>query len=125
MLVLDKLNALPVEDTLNGATQALAEIRAAAETLKGAAAEMETLVASDGIQNLPERVDGVLAELKRTMSGFEPESVFYHELTAATEELRDSLRSFKVLADSIEREPNSLIFGRKPGKVSPPKAKPR
>lgn len=123
VLVLDKLRALPVEDTLNGATEALAEIQAAAKTLKGAAAEMETVMASDGMQNLPNRIDGAISELQRTMAGFEPESVFYHELTSATEELRDSLRSFRVLADSLERQPNSVIFGRKSGKITPPKAK--
>lgn len=123
VLVLDKLQALPVENTLNGATDALAEIQAAAKSLAGAAAEMETLMASDKMQNLPNRIDSVLIELNRTLAGFEPGSPIYGDLTAATQELRSSLRSFKVLADSIERKPNSLIFGRKSGTITPPKAK--
>ena len=80
-------------------------------------------MASDKMQNLPNRIDSVLIELNRTLAGFEPGSPIYGDLTAATQELRSSLRSFKVLADSIERKPNSLIFGRKSGTITPPKAK--
>ena len=121
--VLSKLEALPVEDTLNGATDALAEIQAAAETLKGAASEMETLMAQDSMQGLPTRIEATLAELNETMNGFQPESPIYRDLTVATQELRDSLRSFTTLTDSLERKPNSVIFGRKSGKILPPKAK--
>ncbi len=122
--VLDKLEALPVEDTLTSATAALAQIEEAAKTLRAATAEVETLLASEGIQNLPARIDAALLGLDTTMAGFQPESVFYRDLTGATEELRQSLRSIRVLADSIERKPNSLIFGRSGGKVKPPAAKP-
>jgi len=121
--ILDKLEGLPVENTLNGATAALAEIQAAAEILKGAAAEIETLMANEGMQNLPTRIDSALVGLNQTMAGFDPESVLYRDVAAATEELRNSMRSFKVLADSLDRKPNSVIFGRKSGKIAPPKAK--
>ena len=104
MLALEKINNLSVEDTLNGATKALAEIESAAKTLKGAASEIETLLAADEVKNLPARIDDALAELNETVSGFSPESVFYRDFTAATRELNDSLRSIKVLADSIDRK---------------------
>ncbi|MGI9244276.1 MAG: MlaD family protein, partial [Verrucomicrobiales bacterium] len=123
--VLKKINDLPVEDTLDGATEALAEIKAAAKTLNDATGEVESLLASDGIQNLPARIDEAMLDLKKTMAGFQPESLLYRDLTAAAQELGDSLRSIRVLADSIERKPNSVIFGKRRGRVEPPTAKPR
>jgi paraquat-inducible protein B len=36
------------------------------------------------------------------------------------EQLDQTLRSIRELSGTIERKPNSLIFG-KPGKVAPPK----
>jgi paraquat-inducible protein B len=123
VVVLDKLQQLPLENTLNGATEALEEIKTAAATLKGAASELEALLASDGMKNLPTRIDSTLLGLNKTLEGFEPESVLYQDLTGATEELRDSLRSIRVLADSLERKPNALIFGRGSSKVKPPQAK--
>jgi paraquat-inducible protein B len=122
-LILDKIEKLPVEDTLNGATETLAEIRETAETLDGAAREMKDLLASEEIRELPARINTTLAGLEKAMAGFEPDSLLYRDLTSATGELRDSLRSIKVLADSIDRKPNSMIFGRKPGGIQPPSAK--
>lgn len=124
VVVLDKLSQLPLEDTLASATGALEEIQSAAASLKGAAAEMETLLASEGIQTLPTRIDTTLAAFDKTMAGFEPDSVLYRDLSSSAEELRDSLRSIRVLADSLERKPNAILFGRGSGKVKPPQAKP-
>ncbi len=125
VLVLEKINNLPVEDTLDGATQALAEIQAAAKTLKDATGEVEALLASEGIQNLPARIDAAMSELNKTMAGFQPDSILYRDLTAATADLSDSLRSIRVLADTIERKPNSVIFGKRGSQIKAPSAKPR
>lgn len=124
VMFLDKLQALPLEDTVTGATDALAEIKAASKSLQGAATEIDALLASEGVQNLPQRIDAALENFNSVLAGLEPDSVLYRDLSSTTEELRDSLRSIKVLVDGIERKPNSLIFGRGGGKVKPPRAKP-
>jgi paraquat-inducible protein B len=78
--VLDKLAALPLEETVKNASDALAAIK------------------------------GVTASVKSTMSGYDENSAFYRELT-------ETLNSVRALADTIERKPNSLIFGK--GKSEP------
>lgn len=123
VMFLDKLQALPLEETVSGATDALAEIEAASKSLNEAVVEIETLLASEGIQNVPQKIDEALDNFNAVLAGLSPESVLYEDLTKTTEELRDSLRSIKVLVDGIERKPNSLIFGRGSGKVEPPRAK--
>ena len=91
--LLDKLQALPLEDTVKNASAALDSIKAAAE------------------------------DLNKTMSGYGENGALYQKLTETLRQLDETLRSVRSLSDTIERKPNSLIFG-KPGKVAPPKGTP-
>ncbi|MGI8432968.1 MAG: intermembrane transport protein PqiB [Chthoniobacterales bacterium] len=88
--LLAKLNALPLEKTVENASAALASIKATA--------------------------DG----LKKTASGFNDDSPLYRDLSETLRQLDETLRSLRGLTNTLERKPNSLIFG-KPGSVPPPK----
>jgi len=91
--LLDKLQALPLEDTIKEATATLATIRS------------------------------TLAGLDKTVNGFGENGPLYQKLNETLQQLDDTLRSIRSLSGTIERKPNSLIFG-KPGKVEPPKGSP-
>ncbi len=88
--LLDKLNALPIEETVESATAALDEIKKTAATLKTTAGSYD--------QNAP----------------------LYQNLSKTLRQLDETLRSVRSLSSTLERKPNSIIFG-KPGKVPPPK----
>ncbi|MEO5717961.1 MAG: hypothetical protein ABIR29_05255, partial [Chthoniobacterales bacterium] len=88
--LLDKLQALPLEDTIKEATATLATIRS------------------------------TVAGLDKTVNGFGEHGPLYQKLNETLQQLDDTLRSIRSLSGTIERKPNSLIFG-KPGKVEPPK----
>ncbi len=88
--LLAKLNALPLEKTVENASAALASIKSAAD------------------------------DLKKTASGFNDNSPLYHNLSETLHQLDETLRSVRSLTNTLERKPNSLIFG-KPGSVAPPK----
>jgi len=92
--LLDKLQALPLEETVKSASAALASIKAAVE------------------------------DLKKTASGYGENGPLYQKLSETLRQLDETLNSIRSLSDSIERKPNSLIFG-KPGRVAPPKGTPR
>ena len=91
--LLDKLQALPLEETIKNASDALAAIKATA------------------------------SDLGATMSGYGENGALYQKLTETLRQLDETLQSVKSLSGTIERKPNSLIFG-KPGKVKPPKGTP-
>ena len=91
--LLDKLQALPLEETVKNASAALASIKATAE------------------------------ELNKTMNGYGENGALYQKLTDTLRQLDETLQSVRSLSGTIERKPNSLIFG-KPGKVKPPKGTP-
>jgi paraquat-inducible protein B len=80
--LLDKLQALPLEETIRNASAALASIKSTVD------------------------------ELKKTAAGFAEDSPVYRKLTATLTELDETLRSVKALADTIEQKPNSIIFGK-------------
>lgn len=88
--LLAKLQALPIEKTVNNASDALASIKSAAD------------------------------DLKKTASGFNNNSPLYHDLSETLRQLDETLRSLRGLTNTLERKPNSIIFG-KPGSVPPPK----
>ncbi len=88
--LLAKLKALPLEKTVNNASDALASIKSAAD------------------------------DLKKTAAGFNDNSPLYHDLSDTLRQLDETLRSLRALSNTLERKPNSLIFG-KPGSVPPPK----
>lgn len=111
--ILDKVKALPLEATVANANDLLAQF-------KGVAQRLDTLLASKDTQALPTELRGDLAELKKTLAGYNDKSDFYQGLSGTLRQLDDTLRSLRGLAETLERKPNSLIFG-KPGAVEPPK----
>jgi paraquat-inducible protein B len=80
--LLDKLAALPLDETVRNASAALASVKTTAE------------------------------ELGKTVSGFDQNSPLYRQLTSTLRELDETLASVKALAQTIEEKPNSLIFGK-------------
>jgi paraquat-inducible protein B len=87
--LLDKLAALPLDDTVKNATAALESIKTTADNLG------------------------------KTAGGFSADSPVYRQLTATLRELDETLRSVRTLADTLEQKPNSLIFGKGKEKPTP------
>ncbi|MBA3542872.1 MAG: MCE family protein, partial [Chthoniobacterales bacterium] len=92
--LLDKLQGLPLEETVKNATAALASIKATVE------------------------------DVKKTLGGYGENGPLYQKLSETLQQLDETLRSVKSLSGAIERKPNSLIFGKPgkvaPPKGTPP-----
>jgi paraquat-inducible protein B len=111
--LLDKFQALPLDRTVNNAADALAAV-------KGAAASLDKFLDSPATQALPADIHKDLAELQTTLGGYNANSSFYAGLSDTLRQLTETLREVKALSSTLERNPNSLIFG-KPGNVAPPR----
>lgn len=83
-------------DTLSSAGSAATSIAEAAKTLP----------------QLVDQLDRVLNEAERMVSAYGARSSFNEEILAALREARGAARSLSQLARAIERNPNSLLFGR-------------
>ncbi len=121
--LLDKIQALKLEETVSNASGALAEIKSAATDLKGAAANLDKLLASKETQALPGELKTSIEALRKTLDGFGEGSAVYRELVGTLDDLSSALRSFDSLSTTIERKPSSLLWGNPKGKVAPPKGK--
>ena len=111
--LLDKFKALPLEQTVDNANGALASV-------KDAAANLNKFLGSKETQALPGELRKDLAQLQKTLGGYNDQSTFYGDLSGTLRQLTDTLRSLRELTGTLERSPNSIIFG-KPGGVAPPK----
>ncbi|MDB6174468.1 MAG: Mammalian cell entry related domain protein [Chthoniobacteraceae bacterium] len=129
--LLDKFQALPLNETVTNANTALAEIKDMAVVAKGtvaelngAAANLDKLLASKETQALPAELKSSLTSLRKTLDGFNQNSSVYRDLATTIQELSSALRAIDSLATTIERKPSSLLWGNPKGNVSPPRAKP-
>jgi paraquat-inducible protein B len=120
---LDKLQALPLDETVKTANGALAEIKDVATRLSSSSASLDTLLAAKETQQLPAELKSSLDSLQATLDGFNEKSDIYRDLATVIQELSSALRSIDALASTVERKPSSLIWGNPKGTVKPPKAK--
>ena len=126
--LLEKINALDLDSTVTAATDSLNEVKetaAAAEgtvrRLESATESLDKLLSSEDTTALPGDLRATLTNLQKTLEGFDGNSALQRDLALTMAELRDTLESVKILSDSVERKPNSLIFGRGNKKVTPPR----
>jgi paraquat-inducible protein B len=98
-MFLDKLNKLPLEDTVEETNNMLASI--------------DRLVASEGIQSLPVSLDKTLTELQATLTSMSADSELQARLLPTITELERTLGSLRKVLDTLDEQPNSLIFNRK------------
>ncbi len=111
--LLDKFKALPLEQTVENANGALASV-------KDTMGNLNRILGSKETQALPGELRKDLAQLQKTLSGYNDQSTFYGDLSGTLRQLTETLRSLRELTGTLERSPNSIIFG-KPGGVAPPK----
>lgn len=88
---IENLNA-----TLRSADSALKSVDSAASSLPALAKRLNT--AADGLQAV--------------VSGYDSESRFYNDIRGVLRDISTTAESFRSLARSIERNPNSLLLGR-------------
>ncbi|WP_193214373.1 intermembrane transport protein PqiB [Luteolibacter marinus] len=128
--ILAKIEALPLEETLtkfgntaDEITITVKDLRGTLSEAEGALAEARELLARDETQNLTAELDATLKEVRASVASLGPEGAMQGDLARTLDELRAALRSFKVLSDSIEEKPNSLLFGREGSGDPIPRAK--
>ncbi len=113
--ILDKVQALPLEDTMKKidtlAEEATATIAAARKTLD-----------SEEFARLPADLRNTIGALEKSVSSVGPDGAIQGDLLRTLDELRAALRSIKGVTNTLEEKPNSLIFGKDKSGNSIPKA---
>ena len=105
--IMDKINNLPLEDTVGGANDAIATLN---ETL----GSLNTVIQSQGIQQLPKQLDQTLQELRKTLNGLSPGSEVYQSINSALLRLNRTLGNLEKVTNTLADQPNSLILPSNP-----------
>ncbi|MCP9760386.1 intermembrane transport protein PqiB [Aquitalea sp. S1-19] len=122
--LLDKLNALKLEQTLDSANGALNETRSAASEAGKLAQSLNSLVASPDAQALPAELRQTLAKLGTTLDGFSKGSVAYSELSQTLSTLGALLQETRPVVRTLNESPNALLFDRSTPDPTPKGARP-
>ncbi|MGQ8363992.1 intermembrane transport protein PqiB [Glaciecola sp. 1036] len=92
--LLEKLNALPIEQLLQSTDQTV-------------------LVAQDtliSMQSLVNTIESTMKEVDDALQGVQPDSAVYHRLMSSLDELEQTLLMVQPMISDISNKPNSLIF---------------
>ncbi len=109
--LLDKLDALPVEETVASANRTLGELNA--------------LLSTPEAQGLPASLEATLVELRTALASLAPESELQDRTLAAVRELDLTLQAMRGLIAALEAQPNAVIFPReRPDDLEPARGAP-
>ncbi|MDX2349912.1 MAG: intermembrane transport protein PqiB [Porticoccus sp.] len=107
---MDRLDALPLEETVAGANKVLGNVNG--------------LLESDETKELSSELVATLAELRHTLTGLSPDSKMYQSLGASVNSLNGTLENLDALIRKISVKPNSLLFPASPEMDPIPEARP-
>lgn len=97
-------------DTSGEGERALQSANKMFEAIQGVVAAARPTLTS--LEDTAERADALLAAANGIV---QPGSPLQRELVAALKEIAGAARSLRALADNLERDPNSILFGKQPG----------
>jgi paraquat-inducible protein B len=106
--LLDKMNALPLDEIGRSAADAVANL--------------EAILASQALQDMPLALEATVEELRDVLDSVSSDSELHERLMRTTTELDRTLRSMRELMDTLDEQPNSVIFGGQQTKDPTPPA---
>jgi paraquat-inducible protein B len=105
--VLDKINALPLDDTVSSANAAIATLN---ETLDS----LHKILESQSTQQLPQQLDATLQELQTTLSGLSPNSEAYQSINSSLQRLNRTIGNLESLTRTLSGQPNAAVMPSNP-----------
>lgn len=97
--ILQKINDMPLEELVASTTVLIDDAG--------------RVLGDPSTQKLPASLDNTLTSLRETLDSVSSNSAFQERLVATLAELERSLASVRLLADTLNEQPNSLLFSRR------------
>lgn len=108
--LLNKLNALPLEDTVAGASKAMVTANDALVSMTAALDSAEAILNSEGTQALPSELVATLQKMRFVLDGFSQNAELYKNLNASLRSLEATLDNTKSLTRQLSDKPNSMLM---------------
>ncbi len=110
--ILDKVQALPIDETMKKFADAADEATRTMVELKQTVAAGRKTLDDPEFRKLPADLRESLAKLDKSISSYGPEGPIQGDMLRTLEELRAALRALKAVSTTVDEKPNSLLFGR-------------
>lgn len=107
---LEKLNALPLEETVAGANKALSKADDTLTSLTAAIDSANSVLANENVQALPDELVATLYDLRTVLNGLTPNSKMAQSLGSSVSTLNATLISLDALIRQLSIKPNAIIF---------------
>lgn len=102
-LMLDKINNLQIEATINNANQLLANTDATMQS-------MNKLVSSNQTQQIPAELTAAIQQANVTLRSYSKDSQIHKDLTQTIRALEQTLRELQPFIRKVSAKPNAIIF---------------
>jgi paraquat-inducible protein B len=130
--MLDKIQKLPIEETLKNidtalksvsqAGQTIADAKGTMEEFKKTAAALSKSLEKANIGKLSTDLSTTLAALDKSVGSIGPDGAIQGDVLRTLDELRAASRAINTLSSSLEEKPSSLLWGRDSSPKFTPKA---
>ena len=121
---LEKLNSLPLEETVTGVNKVLDSADSSLASLTSTLDSVNGLIDSDDSRRLSSELVATLGELRSALTGLSPDSKMYQSLGASVNSLNGTLESLDALIRKLSVKPSSLLFPASPEMDPIPEARP-
>jgi paraquat-inducible protein B len=107
--ILEKVAALPLDALVD-------DTRNMVKSIDALASSPELIETTKSLRRTADALEGTIRQADKTLVSADtligPQSQVRYELTQALAELKDALRSIRVLADYLEQHPEALVHGK-------------
>ncbi|WNO61935.1 intermembrane transport protein PqiB [Rheinheimera sp. MMS21-TC3] len=110
LMALDKINNLPIEQLLLQGDKTLQSTDALMQSAAVLVLQVESLLASPQLQQLPQELQQSMQQLQQMLSGISPGSPAYDRLDANLQTLDQVLRDVQPILQLLNQQSNALFF---------------
>jgi len=121
--LLDKLNKLPLEETVANTNGTLARAETLVANLNEGVTSLNSILADGSTQALPGELASTLEELRSVLDGLSQDAELYQDVNASLTSLDRVLDNINRLARQLSERPNSVLFSSPPQEDPVPEAR--
>ncbi|GGW75043.1 intermembrane transport protein PqiB [Alteromonas halophila] len=108
--ILDKINALPLNDMVDQVAVAVTQMKVAAESVENAGDDFDALIADIDAKALNTNLNQMLENLNKLVRNYSEGGLSSNEIKQTVDAMQDTMRNLQPLLLQLNQAPNSLIF---------------
>ncbi|MEW9799220.1 intermembrane transport protein PqiB [Alteromonas sp. CYL-A6] len=121
--ILDKINALPLDDMVASVEAVVEEMKQAATAVENAGNNVDAMVDDIDAKQMNQKINDVLGSLNTLIRNYSEGGLAQHEIQDTINSVQDTMRALQPVLLQLNQSPNSLIFSGKKDDQREPQAR--